>query len=125
MVKMFTVNDAEEIKLEMRGNFVKLVDKQAGLVEVRYVNVMGVLVHLNYDVQSAMLELFSELSAQRNIAVTYKDEAASLRGELKLRDGVVLQLKEDRKVSTGNITLGGFVAWAERVKGLFVDGKEK
>jgi hypothetical protein len=121
MVKMIVVQRGEEIQLEMRGNFLRIVDRSRSQSEIAYVNGKGHIVHLDYDVQAAVIELFTEATGWKNVATTRGDEATSLRGVLRERDGVILQLKEDRKtaVGTGNITLGGFVAWGERVKDLF------
>lgn len=124
MIRMFRVVCEEDQTVRMRGNFLCVVDKAAGTSIICFFNGKGQRVKLDYDVQAAVLELCSEMDAQRNIAVTRGDETASLRSAVKERDGKILQLKEDRQsqLGTGNMTLAGFCAWADRVKQLFVIG---
>jgi len=121
MVKLFTVERGEMIETRMRGNFVKIVSKERGESKVVFVNGKGDFCVLEYDVQAAVLDMFTETVSRQHLAVTRGDELITLRTVLKERDAVIAQLKEDRRVQvgTGNITLGGFVAWGERVKDLF------
>lgn len=122
MVKLFRIELGEEKGLWMRGNFIEVVDRKAHSAAVCFLDGKGREIDLPYDVQGAILEVFRALDCENRSAVSWQEECRTTRSALQELQGRIEQLKEDKggQVATGNMTLGGFVAWAERVKGLWI-----
>lgn len=111
MVKLLTVGKDEQIIFEMRGNFLKIVDKSANDSVVAFVNGQGKLISLDYDVQSAVLQVFVELRV-------LEAEKKTLRAAI---DGQTEKIKtlEASSPPIEEISLPRFLAYAERTKKLW------
>ena len=77
MVTIYTVEDLEMFRTNMRGNFIRFVNKKSGDTTILYLNGKGEKIFLDYDVQAAVLDLHTDRDSQMKAVVTLK---AAVRG---------------------------------------------
>ena len=113
MVKLLTVGKDEQIIFEMRGNFLKIVDKSANDSVVAFVNGQGKLIPLDYDVQSAILQVFVELRV-------LEAEKKTLRASIDGKTERIKDLEGAKPPPPQDESLPKWIAYAERIKKLWV-----
>jgi hypothetical protein len=96
----------------MRGNFLKIVDKNAHDSVISFLNSKGKAIQLDYDVQAAVLEVFVEL---RVLEAEKKTLRAAIEGQM----GKIKEL-EANPPPIQEISLPKFLAYAERTKKLWM-----
>ena len=116
MVTIFRASKSVD-DLEYRLNFVRLDSGKGDLV---FCDGKGKKIPLPYDVQAAIIELHSELTAQRNIAVTRGDECRTLRSANQMLEGKLQAMKEEKASAISNVPVGVWIAITERAKKIFV-----
>jgi YD repeat-containing protein len=113
MITLHVVGVNEQATFQMRRNFLKIVDKDAHDSVVSYLNAKGKTVQLDYDVQSAVLELFTQL---RILEAEKKTLRASIDGKTER----IKDLESKQPPPPQDESLPKFIAYAERVKKLFL-----
>ena len=121
MVQIFTVENAKDVTTAMRGNFIKIVDKKSGVVSITFLNGKGkLLVTLDYDVQSAVLDLVNDRDYQKRLAESFREEVRAIERRLAAVNAPKPAVPE---VVRGDDSLAKWCAWTERVKKIFVEAR--
>ena len=113
MVTLHTVGVNEQATFQMRGNFLKIVNKDAHDSVVSFLDAKGKIIHLEYDVQAAALDIFMELRV-------LEAERKTLRAAIDGMTGRIKDLESAKPPPPQDESLPKWIAYAERIKRLWV-----
>ena len=113
MVTLHTVGVNEQATFQMRGNFLKIVNKDAHDSVVSYLDTKGKIIQLEYDVQAAVLDIFMELRV-------LEAEKKTLRASIDGKTERIKDLESVQPPPPQDESLPKWIAYAERIKKLWV-----
>ena len=112
MVALHTVGVNEQTTFQMRGNFLKIVNKDMHDSVVAYLDTKGKIIHLEYDVQAAVLDVFMELRVLEAEKKTFRATIDGMTDRIKDLENVQPPPPQDE-------SLPKWIAYAERIKRLW------
>jgi len=115
MVNLYTVEVNDALDLSMRGNFLRIVNKETRDQKIVYLNGQGKQIVLDYDVQAAVLDICKEMSVMTA-------EKKTLRAALQGQAEKIARLESAPPPPippAQDESLPRWIAYAERIKKLW------